>query len=620
MFLLIGLLAAAVVCSIDSLYLSRRKKEKTRPSRLAKDLFYITLLSVAAQKYVLRYPHFITMGETGFFGVLLFFFAALAVGAAYKVLPRLASRRLSREAAPPGKKRKTTFALRVIAVVLFFLGAGAFFGTVWGREAFGNVDGDQLLVVMTSPAQGTEIGVVIEGLEGPVFATVLLTALFAGALFFSGSVVWAARRTVLPQAVRRGVCLALAAAVFAGGLTYGFRGFHLSQGLNAFFARSDLIETAYVDPRAAKIRWPEKKRNLVYLYLESMENSFMSKAEGGFPEVNLIPNLTQIARSGVVFSDSDNEFGGPDTSTGTQWSVASMTNQLTGLPMKVTDFAHTYGKDGKFLPGAYTLGELLERQGYEQTAMFGASGKFGSLRYLFENHANWKLMDYDYMVEHRMVPEDYHVWWGVEDDKLYKFAKEEILRLSRTGKPFHFLMETADTHRPDGYVSPGKAKPYPSPYANALWNSDRDVAAFLSWLREQPFYENTTVVLIGDHLSMETRFFEDYRFPKDYHRTQYHCILNPAPTLKTPDRKVTRNRQWSNWDLFPTTVAALGGRIEGERLGLGTNLFSGEKTILEQYGKKYVNTELSKGSRFYDERLLQGIPAPAAGTTQAGAP
>ena len=47
-------------------------------------------------------------------------------------------------------------------------------------------------------------------------------------------------------------------------------------------------------------------------------------------------------------------------------------------------------------------------------------------------------------------------------------------------------------------------------------------------------------------------------------------------------------------DLFPTTIASLGFKIEGNRLGLGTNLFSKEETLLEKYDYDYLNKELKK--------------------------
>ena len=52
-------------------------------------------------------------------------------------------------------------------------------------------------------------------------------------------------------------------------------------------------------------------------------------------------------------------------------------------------------------------------------------------------------------------------------------------------------------------------------------------------------------------------------------------------------------------DLFPTTLAALGCTIEGDRLGLGVNLFSMEPTLAERWGFEKFDRELSKASDFY---------------------
>ena len=57
-------------------------------------------------------------------------------------------------------------------------------------------------------------------------------------------------------------------------------------------------------------------------------------------------------------------------------------------------------------------------------------------------------------------------------------------------------------------------------------------------------------------------------------------------------------------DLYPTTLAAMGVQIEGDRIGLGTNLFSDKETILEKYGDVKVQQELSKGSSFYRKKIL----------------
>lgn len=55
---------------------------------------------------------------------------------------------------------------------------------------------------------------------------------------------------------------------------------------------------------------------------------------------------------------------------------------------------------------------------------------------------------------------------------------------------------------------------------------------------------------------------------------------------------------------FPTTLASMGVDIEGNRLGLGTNLFSQDQTDIEKYGLEYVDKELSKKSVFYNSYFM----------------
>ena len=51
--------------------------------------------------------------------------------------------------------------------------------------------------------------------------------------------------------------------------------------------------------------------------------------------------------------------------------------------------------------------------------------------------------------------------------------------------------------------------------------------------------------------------------------------------------------------MFPTVLSALGFDIEGDRLGLGTDLFSSTTTLAEELGYEYLQQELSKSSLYY---------------------
>lgn len=600
---------AAIICAVIEIYLNledRSKKEIVKA--VLRNIITVPVFTVAVMRFGLGYPHFLDTSEYRLKNYLVTFVVAFAMGMFTQALIALLRGRVYFEKEGEIKHKHLNRLAVLVSALFVFLGVLARTGTDWGTETFGDVTGDQLIINLTSPTEGTESSVYYSGFEGPMFISVLALVFFCIVLCVRFKLVYKLKEkriTVFNDTVKKILCVLFSCLVLMYGVRYGVKVFRLNRVFNSYVLKSNFIEENYVDPLETKVTFPEKKRNLIHIYLESMENSFMSKDLGGYIDQNLIPKLTELGYEGTVFSDTDSYFGGPLQGTGTQWSLASMVNQTTGLPMKAPGMTNTYGTDGKFLPGAGTLGELLEKQGYEQTVMIGASAGFGGLDYLYSTHGNWKIMDYRYAKKNNMVPADYKVWWGFEDDKLYEFAKEEITRLYKTGKPFNFTMETADTHRPDGYLPADAATPYKSHYANVLLNSSNDTYEFVKWIQQQPFYENTTIILIGDHLSMDTQFFKDYNFPDSYHRTQYNLILNPAPGVATKDTNITNNRLWANWDYFPTVVASIGGKIEGERLGIGTNLFSGERTVYEEYGVNFVDRELEKGSQFYNEEFLQ---------------
>ena len=69
------------------------------------------------------------------------------------------------------------------------------------------------------------------------------------------------------------------------------------------------------------------------------------------------------------------------------------------------------------------------------------------------------------------------------------------------------------------------------------------------------------------------------------------------------------NRTFTSLDMFPTTLAAMGFEIEGERLGLGTNLFSVVLTLCEKngggrVGYDWLDTEVSKLSEYYKNEFV----------------
>lgn len=125
-------------------------------------------------------------------------------------------------------------------------------------------------------------------------------------------------------------------------------------------------------------------------------------------------------------------------------------------------------------------------------------------------------------------------------------------------------------------------RPYTEQLSNVILHNQAQVAELVRWIQEQPFYENTTIVITGDHLSMDDGYFARVGLSENYERTIFNTIITPAPGVEPVGG--TTGRVDTSVDIFPTTLAALGVTIDGERLGLGTNLFSHVPTLAEEEG------------------------------------
>ncbi len=595
---LIAMLGAAIELRV--LHKDKSGKEKFRSFVFS--TFFTTLLSSLLLKTVSPMKHFLYLDELTAGAYLCALVIALLLAAAKFGLAAALKKHI--KPCTEEENHQNLKAYSVCGVILFLLAISFIFIGYFVPAFWKGVRPEQMFVNLMSPKVGTEVGIYLTGFEYVILA-IGFSILFAVICLRRVRIELPKRRKneimVLSRKAKSVSCLVLSAVMFILSALFISNKLYLPIAFKMFFVPSDFMEKVYVDLRDVKVTFPEQKRNLIYIYLESMETTYLSKELGGAMEENLMPELTELAYEGNVFSNTQGKFGGPIQITGTEWSMASMVNQSMGIPMKAPHNLHAYSTPGYFLKGAYGLCDLLHDNGYEQSFLVGATAVFGGLDHMYQTHGDFKIIDYDYAKENGMIPPNYQVWWGFEDDRLFAFAKEELGRLSQGDKPFNLTLETIDTHAPGGYLPEGAPEPFESHYANTIAYNTRKVVEFVRWVQAQPFYKNTTIVLIGDHHSMDPEFFEG--LDKDYLRTTFNLILNPAESVRNADASRFVNRTYANFDMFPTTLAAIGCEVEGNRAGVGTNLYSSQKTIMETYGIEYVDTEFQKRSDFYNNTL-----------------
>ena len=454
------------------------------------------------------------------------------------------------------------------------------FAPFWALDTYGNFSGDELFFHFLVPLGGINND----------FLSTLVTNVFIPGILLGTLSAYIIDKFIAKKKYIINIIILLLSIIFAlfkvNLVTY------ISDQVNS----STFIEDNYVETKNIKITFPEEKKNLIYIFLESMENTYTTKKEGGKQKQNLIPNLTKLSKEYISFSNTTKQ-GGALQINGTAWTAAAMVGQTSGLPLKINTSSNGIIDLNNFFPNTKTLGDILKENGYNNYLLLGSDSTYGCRKHYFTQHGNYEIYDLTTAIKEKEMTEDDIVWWGFDDTDLYNYAKKQLTEISKQEEPFNYTLLTVDTHFEDGYLAEDCKKEYKDKYSNVIKCADDKIYKFVKWIQDQDFYKNTTIIIVGDHLSMDTDYFNNCE--KDYNRTTYNVIINSSINTNN-----TKNRKFTTLDMFPTTLASLGAKIEGDKLGLGTNLYSKEKTIVEQNSYEYISKELNKRSSFYNNNIL----------------
>lgn len=364
------------------------------------------------------------------------------------------------------------------------------------------------------------------------------------------------------------------------------------------FQTSDLYEKEYIHPDQESIGIPKEKKNLIHIYLESMETTYAKKEDGGNSQEDLLPYLTSLTKENLSFSQHD-KIGGGLVVTGTGWTTGGMVASSAGVPLNFP-ITHPFCTDKKpFMKGLVGLGDILEKNGYSNTLMIGSQAVFGGRKFYYDQHGDYQIYDLNRVKQEGWLDQDYHEFWGYEDEKLFAFAKKKILELAQKQQPFNFEMLTVDTHHPYGYQQKDWDLPYTKGISNSIYHTDQLLNDFMEWLKKQPFYKDTVIVIQGDHTSMAAQYIHS-TYQKNFDRRIWNVFIHPQKNAKE-----SKNREFSTFDLFPSILSALGFSLPKGGLGLGRDLFGDKKTLVEKYGLNTLNLFIKRRSRFYQKEILK---------------
>lgn len=440
---------------------------------------------------------------------------------------------------------------------------------------FGYVDFETVMMSMADNRASDIVDVAVKDFAGPLAETALTTLLLAGSAW------WLMRR--MPAFVPVLGAIALFAIVTSQPAAALYRLIFPDPALKMVSGK-DLVA-----PEVVSV--PATKRNLVIIYLESLERSYRD-----------IPASADAFGPLAAFEDRGFSARNLAQIHGTHYSAAGLVASQCGIPLLprgLTDpksFASSAGLAqhgiSRFLPGVTCLGDLLAAQGYQSAYVNGSDTEIFAIGNFLKDHGIGTVRGL------RTEPEFANVegtnTWGVPDTVLFDVGLQELDRLAAGDAPFALMLFTASTHGPGGYLDPGcdytppvKPRRADSLMPATIYCTGKLIEKFLSDLAQRGLAENTVVVLMSDHLAMPNTMGKELTNLGE-ERRNYFVVLDGDGNSDG----VRSDRPAIMPDIYPTIVESLGFKLKNGAGNLGRSLLSTDSTLSERLGHDIVNRAL----------------------------
>ena len=341
------------------------------------------------------------------------------------------------------------------------------------------------------------------------------------------------------------------------------------------FEYSDFYEKNYHQPKLKDFAVNASSKNVVILFLESIETGYSD---------SLLKNISSLNKS----------MGKHYQIYGSNWTIAGMVTALCGVPLDVDVAYNQYDNRYEFLPNLICLPDIFNSLKYKNYFVTSGPATFGSKDVFMKEHGvkQEHIYDVNYFRKH-MNGRLYGGTWGYPDSFMFNFLKSHILTLQQKKERFFVVAETVNTHYPYEYLEKNCLPKYHD-WRDVVMCSDIQVADFVNWFYQHNLDENTILLIISDHLSMDDEIAEMLASQKAERNLLNVLIANEK----------TEKRRFSSLDIMPTIIEAADVSSKSSKLGLGVSLFDdSQQTLIEKYGLNKLNEELQKNSLVYESFL-----------------
>ena len=302
-------------------------------------------------------------------------------------------------------------------------------------------------------------------------------------------------------------------------------------------AMQELVEEGVIEREFVRSGLPVKK-NVIQITMESMSANFMA-AFGN--KDGLTPNLDRLSGQGLFLANMR----------------ATGTRTVRGLEALTLSVPPTPGQSIVRRPGSenlYSLGAVLEDQGYEAKFIYGGHGYFDNMNGFFASNG------YTVRDQGDMKPEDirFSNAWGVSDIDLFNFTIKEADASFAAGKPFFNMVMTTSNHRPFTYPDGEIDIPSPGGRNGAVKFSDHAIGKLIEAASSKPWFKDTVFIFVADHTDSVAGKQE-----LDFDKFHIPCIFW-SPGMIAPERI---DRLTSQIDVAPTLLGLLNISYESRFYG-----------------------------------------------------
>lgn len=269
---------------------------------------------------------------------------------------------------------------------------------------------------------------------------------------------------------------------------------------------------------------------------------------------------------------------------------------MCGIPLNIPMSDNIFHNE-HFLDQAICVSDVLSDLGYKQAYFSSADLKFAGTRGFLQTH-KVEVRDFIYFQNQKLLPEivppNLLGLWGAKDAVIFGFARDYIKNEAKT--PFALYISTIDTHisnTDDDFVDREYCPNVEQGYSGTIKCTDKIISDFVKFVQESDIGKNTTIVILGDHLSRLQGVF-----PPQTERFVFNTFINAKFTQK-PSPHLIKNRFLSHFDMTPLILDSIG--LKTEFFGLGRNPLY-QKTLLESsFYTSEFNELLSKRNKMYDK-------------------